>query len=182
MSQDALGQLKHLKTARARWPFPDASWVHPSIHIIVIGSLSLLNLYRGCQIHVVVIVKSVLSSLNLRHPRQIRVVILVESTSWWLLNPPHRHRNCIVVVDPHPRCRLHIIVVDPHPRRIRIMVVDPHPRRQNRIVVVESASSPSKPHCGCRIHVVVVESASWLSIRVLIVKTASWLSNPCCHR
>jgi len=26
MSQDALGQLKHLKTARARWPFPDA-WV-----------------------------------------------------------------------------------------------------------------------------------------------------------
>ena len=24
MSQDALGQLKHLKTARARWPFPDA--------------------------------------------------------------------------------------------------------------------------------------------------------------
>jgi len=23
MSQDALGQLKHLKTARARWPFPD---------------------------------------------------------------------------------------------------------------------------------------------------------------
>jgi len=26
MSQDALGQLKHLKTARARWPFPDAVW------------------------------------------------------------------------------------------------------------------------------------------------------------
>jgi len=25
MSQDALGQLKHLKTARARWPFPDVS-------------------------------------------------------------------------------------------------------------------------------------------------------------
>jgi len=25
MSQDALGQLKHLKTARARWPFPDES-------------------------------------------------------------------------------------------------------------------------------------------------------------
>jgi len=25
MSQDALGLLKHLKTARARWPFPDAS-------------------------------------------------------------------------------------------------------------------------------------------------------------
>jgi len=25
MSQDALGQLKHLKTARARWPFPDAA-------------------------------------------------------------------------------------------------------------------------------------------------------------
>ena len=24
MPQDALGQLKHLKTARARWPFPDA--------------------------------------------------------------------------------------------------------------------------------------------------------------
>jgi len=24
MSQNALGQLKHLKTARARWPFPDA--------------------------------------------------------------------------------------------------------------------------------------------------------------
>jgi len=24
MSQDALGQLKHLKTASARWPFPDA--------------------------------------------------------------------------------------------------------------------------------------------------------------
>ena len=23
MSWDALGQLKHLKTARARWPFPD---------------------------------------------------------------------------------------------------------------------------------------------------------------
>jgi len=23
MSQDALGLLKHLKTARARWPFPD---------------------------------------------------------------------------------------------------------------------------------------------------------------
>ena len=23
MSQDALGQLKHLKTAKARWPFPD---------------------------------------------------------------------------------------------------------------------------------------------------------------
>jgi len=23
MTQDALGQLKHLKTARARWPFPD---------------------------------------------------------------------------------------------------------------------------------------------------------------
>ena len=23
MSQDVLGQLKHLKTARARWPFPD---------------------------------------------------------------------------------------------------------------------------------------------------------------
>jgi len=23
MSQNALGQLKHLKTARARWPFPD---------------------------------------------------------------------------------------------------------------------------------------------------------------
>ena len=23
MSQDAIGQLKHLKTARARWPFPD---------------------------------------------------------------------------------------------------------------------------------------------------------------
>jgi len=29
MSQDALGQLKHLKTARARWPFPD---VLPSAH------------------------------------------------------------------------------------------------------------------------------------------------------
>jgi len=27
MSQDALGQLKHLKTARARWPFPDAGRV-----------------------------------------------------------------------------------------------------------------------------------------------------------
>ena len=25
MSQDALGQLKHLKTARARWPFPDVA-------------------------------------------------------------------------------------------------------------------------------------------------------------
>jgi len=25
MSQDALGQLKHLKTTRARWPFPDAT-------------------------------------------------------------------------------------------------------------------------------------------------------------
>jgi len=24
MSQDSLGLLKHLKTARARWPFPDA--------------------------------------------------------------------------------------------------------------------------------------------------------------
>ena len=23
MSQDAIGQLEHLKTARARWPFPD---------------------------------------------------------------------------------------------------------------------------------------------------------------
>jgi len=23
MSQDAIGLLKHLKTARARWPFPD---------------------------------------------------------------------------------------------------------------------------------------------------------------
>jgi len=29
MSQDALGQLKHLKTARARWPFPD---VVTSVH------------------------------------------------------------------------------------------------------------------------------------------------------
>ena len=33
MSQDALGQLKHLKTARARWPFPDvpllAIFQHP---------------------------------------------------------------------------------------------------------------------------------------------------------
>jgi len=26
MSQDALGQLKHLKTARARWPFPDVDY------------------------------------------------------------------------------------------------------------------------------------------------------------
>ena len=26
MSQDALGQLKHLKTAKARWPFPDAQF------------------------------------------------------------------------------------------------------------------------------------------------------------
>jgi len=28
MSQDALGQLKHLKTARARWPFPDEEFSH----------------------------------------------------------------------------------------------------------------------------------------------------------
>jgi len=28
MSQDALGQLKHLKTARARWPFPDVMRKH----------------------------------------------------------------------------------------------------------------------------------------------------------
>ena len=29
MSQDALGQLKHLKTARARWPLPDVH-VYPN--------------------------------------------------------------------------------------------------------------------------------------------------------
>jgi len=29
MSQDALGQLKHLKTARARWPFPDVVCLRP---------------------------------------------------------------------------------------------------------------------------------------------------------
>ena len=27
MSQDALGLLKHLKTARARWPFPDGAFI-----------------------------------------------------------------------------------------------------------------------------------------------------------
>jgi len=30
MSQDALGQLNHLKTARARWPFPDEGAQMPS--------------------------------------------------------------------------------------------------------------------------------------------------------
>jgi len=32
MSQDALGQLKHLKTARARWPFPDDGLHHDRTH------------------------------------------------------------------------------------------------------------------------------------------------------
>jgi len=32
MSQDALGLLKHLKTARARWPFPDAGGVSSCSH------------------------------------------------------------------------------------------------------------------------------------------------------
>ena len=32
MSQGALGQLKHLKTARARWPFPDDSSQSSSPH------------------------------------------------------------------------------------------------------------------------------------------------------
>jgi len=34
MSQDALGQLKHLKTARARWPFPDVA-VPPVHHAFI---------------------------------------------------------------------------------------------------------------------------------------------------
>jgi len=40
MSQDALGQLKHLKTARARWPWPDVGGANtqnmrePSAHMI----------------------------------------------------------------------------------------------------------------------------------------------------
>jgi len=51
---------------------PLSSWVHPSICVIVIGSLSLLNLYRGCRICVVVIVKSASLSLssNPCHPHR----------------------------------------------------------------------------------------------------------------
>jgi len=32
MSQDALGLLKHLKTARARWSFPDEAACFPDFH------------------------------------------------------------------------------------------------------------------------------------------------------
>ena len=38
MPQDALGQLKHLKTARARWPFPDVmAMVVPFHHLFEDG-------------------------------------------------------------------------------------------------------------------------------------------------
>jgi len=41
MSQDALGQLKHLKTARSRWPFPDA------FSISIIQESGILTLHFG---------------------------------------------------------------------------------------------------------------------------------------
>jgi len=45
MSQDALGQLKHLKTARARWPFPDV-WC--GVVHIVDGRQFRLDWFQGC--------------------------------------------------------------------------------------------------------------------------------------
>jgi len=44
MSQDALGQLKHLKTARARWPFPD---VVRLVCLLPGGTLNLPGLELG---------------------------------------------------------------------------------------------------------------------------------------
>jgi len=41
MSQDALGLLKHLKTARARWPFPDGitdNYSPTEVEVDVIGT------------------------------------------------------------------------------------------------------------------------------------------------
>ena len=38
MSQNALGQLKHLKTARARWPFPD---------VVVNDFIELIGIFEG---------------------------------------------------------------------------------------------------------------------------------------
>jgi len=43
MSQDALGQLKHLKTARARWPFPDA----PSCSVVSEASETVCTSHTG---------------------------------------------------------------------------------------------------------------------------------------
>jgi len=49
MSQDALGQLKHLKTARARWPFSDEPChLHIPISFILICHASPLP-KRGNQ-------------------------------------------------------------------------------------------------------------------------------------
>ena len=53
MSQDALGLLKHLKTARARWPFPDevALWIgrclgcHASHYVLILPYRALYSLY-----------------------------------------------------------------------------------------------------------------------------------------
>jgi len=151
-----------------------------SLHGYIPRSVSLSSDLCRCWTCIVVVESMSSLSSNPRHHHQICIILIksVESASWWLSNPPHRHQNHIVVVDPHPRRRLRIMVVDLHPRWIRIMVVNLHPHHQNRIVVVESTSSSSKPHCGCRIHVVVIESASWLSIHVLIIESMSLSLNP----
>ena len=39
MSHNALGQLKHLKTARARWPFPDVLCTKCRVEGVEVGLL-----------------------------------------------------------------------------------------------------------------------------------------------
>ena len=76
--------------------FPLSSWVHPSIRVIVIGSLSLSNSYHGCQIHTTV-VKSALWLLwsNPHSHCDIPTCGIVELILW-LLNPGCCYRICVI--------------------------------------------------------------------------------------
>jgi len=82
MSQDALGQLKHLKTARARWPFPD---VLTSITTGGMGAVAV----NSSDI-------SMLSSSGLREIRAFRFPLVIWSSSltcWELRGIYNKHGN-----------------------------------------------------------------------------------------
>jgi len=46
MSQDALGQLKHLKTARARWPFPDVTVITIMSSLVTVRTYDTVGIVR----------------------------------------------------------------------------------------------------------------------------------------
>jgi len=183
-----------------------SSWVHPSIRVIVVGFLSLLNLYRGCQIHVIIIIKSMSSSsLNLHHggcwiPSLSSKLycgcwstfsLLTLYHGCWSASLLNLHCGCwsaSSLSKPDCGCQICLIVIKTtlwlsNPCRchqIHVVVVNPHPGHQNHIMVVEPMSSSSNPHHGGQSMLSSSNLHHGCQIHLIIIETTSWLSNPCC--